>query len=80
MTDGVGHHGNNEACTVEVLQTGLLSATEFQTESGYDYIIIGGRRYQGTSGPSNLSVTAGTRFTWRSDGSVTNPGWTVCLG
>ena len=78
VTDGDGNHGNNEACTVEVLQTGLLSATEFQTESGYDYLTIGGTRYQGTSGPSNLPVTAGTTFSWRSDYSVTYPGWTVC--
>lgn len=78
VTDGPGNYGNNEECTVEVLQTGLLSATEFYTESGYDYLTIGGTRYQDTSGPSNLPVTAGTPFSWRSDGSVTYPGWTVC--
>ena len=35
VTDGVDYYGNNERCTIEVLQTGLLSATEFNTESGY---------------------------------------------
>ncbi|EOD12039.1 hypothetical protein EMIHUDRAFT_247589, partial [Emiliania huxleyi CCMP1516] len=79
VTDGPGNYGDNEECTVEVLQTGLLSATEFNTESGYDYITIDSKRYQGAAGPSNLPVTAGTRFTWQSDGGVTDMGWTICF-
>ena len=62
----------NEACTVEVLQTGLLSATEFRTESHFD---IGGTLYP--SGPSNLPVTAGTTFSCYVARN-TCPGWTIC--
>ena len=78
-TDGAGSHGNNEACTIRVTVAGTLTATEFNTESGYDYVVIGSRRYQGTAGPNGVGVGAGSTFTWRSDGSVTNSGWTICL-
>ena len=79
VTDGLGFHENGENCTIRTLLTGLLSATEFQTEPGYDYITIGGTRYEGLSGPNNLPVAEGTEFTWQSDDSVTKSGWTLCF-
>ena len=78
-TDGVGEHGNDEACTVQVNIDGYLTATEFDTEPGYDYVTIGVARYQGNGGPSGVAVTAGSTFTWQSDGSITNAGWTICF-
>ena len=94
VTDGPGDYGNHERCTVEVLQTGLLSATEFVTESCCDHISIDDPSpspepdpdgadpygpYNGRGFPSNLPVTAGTTFSWSSDGSVTQMGWTICF-
>ena len=79
VTDGFGAHGNNEACTVQVNQAGVLTATEFDTESCCDHVTIAGERYVGAVGPSNVAVAAGSTFTWSSDGSVTNSGWTICL-
>ena len=77
--DGAGAHGNNERCTVSVRVYGRLTATQFRTESGYDYVTIGGVRYSGTAGPNNVAVSAGSTFTWETDGSVTDEGWTICL-
>ena len=79
VSDGAGSHGNNEACTIQVQTTGTISSPEFNTESGYDYITIGGRRYSGDRGPNDVAVFAGSTFTWRSDSSVTRPGWRLCL-
>ena len=79
-TDGAGPHGNDEACTIQVNAAGYLTATEFDTESGYDFVTIGGTRYQGRSGPLAVAASAGSTFQWQSDGSVTNAGWTICLG
>ena len=79
-TDGAGEHGNDEACTVQVNQAGYLTATEFDTESGYDYVTIGGTRYEGRNGPYGVAVGAGSTFQWQSDHSVTNAGWTICFG
>ena len=78
-TDGEGAHGNGEACTISVTAAGFVTATQFDTESGYDYVAIGGTRYQGRAGPNGVAVAAGSFFTWRSDGSVTNAGWTICF-
>ena len=78
-TDGAGDHGNNEYCTIRVAANGFLTATQFNTESGYDYVTIDGTRYQGSTGPSGVAVAAGSNFTWHSDLSVTNAGWTICL-
>jgi hypothetical protein len=79
-TDGAGEHGNDEACTIQVNAAGYLTATEFDTESGYDFVTIGGTPYQGGIGPHGVAASAGSAFQWQSDGSVTNAGWTICLG
>lgn len=78
-TDGYGNHGDNEACTIRVGVAGTLTATQFETESGYDYVTIGETQYQGRTGPSSVAVAAGSTFSWRSDGSGTYSGWTICL-
>jgi len=78
-TDGAGEHGNGEDCTIQVGVDGVLTATQFDTESGYDWVNISGTRYQGRTGPNGVAVAAGSNFTWRSDFSVTNAGWTICL-
>ena len=54
----------------------LLSATAFNTEYGYDKLIVNGATYDGTTGPSN--VVLGSAFTWSSDYSITSTGWEVC--
>ena len=78
-TDGAGAHGNNEACTIHVDVAGTLTATQFDTEHEYDYVTIGEISYHGSTSPSGVAVAAGSNFTWRSDGSVVNAGWTICL-
>ena len=79
-TDGAGEHGDNEACTIQVNQAGYLTATEFDTESGYDYVTIGGARYEGYVGPDGVAVSAGSTFQWQSDVACTYAGWTICFG
>ena len=77
-TDGEGAHGNGEACTVRVAAAGFVTATQFDTESGYDWVNVSGTRYQGRTGPNGVAVAAGSLFTGRSDSSVTRAGWTIC--
>ena len=79
VTDGGGNYGNDEQCTIRVLSSGTLTATFFDTENRFDTITIGGTSYSGTAGPVGVAVAAGSYFTWRSDGSVTRAGWTICL-
>lgn len=66
--------------TIEALVAGTLSASAgFSTEVGYDFVTIAGQRYQGTSGPRNAPINRGGTFSWVSDGSVVNSGWTICI-
>ena len=79
VTDGAEDHGDNEACAIEVLRDGVLSSVGgFSTEPRYDFLTINGQDYSGNTGPGNVAVTAGSTFTWRSDFSTVNDGWTVC--
>ena len=77
-TDGTGPHGNNEVCSIRVDVAGTLFSTSFDTESDWDYITIGATRYEGSTGPNGVAVAAGSTFSWRSDNSNTNAGWTIC--
>ena len=79
-TDGLGNHGHDEACAIQVQSAGALTAIHFDTEARYDLVTIGTVPYSGRAGPQNVPVAAGTTFTWRSDGSVNNSGWTICFG
>ena len=79
VTDGADAHGNSERCRIAVRHTGNLTATEFDTEVVWDYVTIGGTDYSGTIGPVDVPVEADDVFTWFSDGSITNEGWTICL-
>ena len=57
-------YGDSQQCTITPtsLAVGqLLSATAFDTESGYDKLIVNGTTYSGATGPSN--VLLGSAFT-----------------
>ena len=61
------NYGSSQSCTImpTSLAVGqLLSATAFNTESGYDTLIVNGVTYSGTTGPSD--VLLGSAFTWSS--------------
>ena len=89
VTDGPGDHGHDERCTVLVHASGTVTAIDFDVEdrspdnSGsvrcWDYVQIGSASYCGTAGPSNVAVAAGSTFTWTSDDTVAESGWTICL-
>ena len=38
--------GNQERCTISALQDIIVTATQYQIESYYDYVTIGGIRYR----------------------------------
>jgi len=86
--EGYGSHGNNESCTIEVLQTGTLDVEYFDINTcsdgtcDCDYLEVGGKKYCGPNiadGPQGIAVTAGYTFEWVSDHNETGSGWTVCL-
>ena len=75
------NYGSSQSCTItpESPAVGwLLSATAFNTESGYDELTVNGVDYSGTTGP-NGEVLSGA-FTWSSGSSFNKAGWEVCTG
>jgi len=78
VTDGIGDHGNSEACTVTANHNITVSSTYFNTEPCCDRVIIGAASYGGTVGPSSVAMAAGSTMTWYADGSVTNGGFVIC--
>ena len=45
-------YGNDEACSITASASGALVVEAFETESGFDELIIDGTVYEGTSGPA----------------------------
>merc|ERR1719284_1235731 len=61
------------------VQAGILNARVFDTEMGYDRLIVGGGEYSGTSGPVNLEVGEGDKIHWVTfDDAVKHDGWELC--
>jgi len=82
LTDGSGNYNyaSSESCSIGVLNGGVLTATEFDTESRYDYLTINGITYSGSDGPNNINVAAGSTISWASDTGINRAGWTICIG
>jgi len=70
-------YGNNEECTITAAEIDL-AVEAFSTESGYDFLNMGGTSYSGTSGPAG-GLFSGT-ISWASDYSVVSSGWRLCSG
>ncbi|EOD11513.1 hypothetical protein EMIHUDRAFT_257383, partial [Emiliania huxleyi CCMP1516] len=71
---------NLKGCTLYGLPQAGLDVIAFDVEvpNGanciWDYLVVDGVRYCGTSGPAGVVPSDGT-MTWVSDGSVTESGW-----
>jgi len=70
-----GSYGNSEECTIDANNV-AFTVDAFSTESGYDFLTVGGVQYSGTSGPAGGSYSGA--ISWSSDYSVTNSGWKLC--
>ena len=73
------NYGSSQSCTItpESPAVGwLLTATTFNTESGYDKLTVNGVQYSGATGP--MGVVLSGAFTWSSDSYGTRSGWEVC--
>jgi len=68
-------YGNNEACTINAQEVDI-TVEAFSTESGYDFLNIGGSSYSGSSGPASGRYSG--LISWSSDYSVVNSGWKLC--
>ena len=77
-TDGL--YRSDESCQVTFAQPVLLQVHLFDTEPGWDKLIVdpstGGTVYSGTDGPNGVKASA---LSWSSDGSAVRGGFKVCF-
>ena len=78
VSDGGGDYGPSENCKVQALRPFAATATEFDTEAGYDILTVAGTEYYGSEGPQGLPVDAGAELVWTSDDSEFGSGFKVC--
>ena len=74
-------YGSSQDCEIAVSGAGFARATAFDTESGYDYVTIGGTQYGGDGGAlasSGVPVGDGTTVAWHTDSSGQRSGAEVC--
>ncbi|CAK0869735.1 unnamed protein product [Prorocentrum cordatum] len=72
------NYGSSQACTLEVnlALAAPIQVESFDVESYFDYLLVNGKRYYGTSGPTG--VTPLSSVTWSSDHEGTRSGWRLC--
>jgi len=78
ITDGVGGYGHNENCEIRTLRPLVATATEYDIEHGFDFLMVAGVKYMGADGPQRLQLDQGAKLEWKSDLSVAKGGFTVC--
>ena len=54
------------------------TATYFSTESFFDYVLIAGTRYSGSTGPTNVAMASGDTLMIYADWSASAGGFTIC--
>ena len=73
-----GQYGNNQWCNLSVPKPSVVTIVDFFTEVDMDFLTLHGIPFSG-SGPSKKTFTLWTNITWRSDASVAERGWKICL-
>ena len=75
-------YGASEQCEITVQSVSdeeMLFSLAFNTELDWDILIVKGKQYSGTSGPSNVEVAVDDVFNWSSDDIEQRSGFEVCL-
>ena len=70
------NYGNDEFCEILAPDQPFYSV-HFATESGYDYLTVGGQAFSGTSGPPN-GITTSDVIRWNSSSAGVGSGWQIC--
>lgn len=71
-----GQHGNSEECELSAPAGEPIVVLSFATESGFDFLTVNNRIYEGQQGPEGIIPTG--RVHWDTDGSVVTSGWRLC--
>jgi len=72
-------YGNSQYCTVNILHDVFVApASRFSVETCCDNLLINNVDVDSAAKVPE-TLTAGTTFTWRTDGSVTRVGWQLCF-
>ena len=70
----------NEVCVISGVPPTPIVVNAFNVEAHecqYDYLMIDGARFCGTSGPQGVRVSGGM-MTWVSDNEYPDAGWELC--
>ena len=60
-----GIYGSNQGCTITAPLGSKIEVIAFATEAvRYDWLAVNGKKYGGTSGPTNVVLTS-PQITWR---------------
>ena len=72
-------HGNDESCSVTILQGVFITPSEnFAIETCCDHLIIQGVDIESKEQVPTF-LNAGEQFSWTSDYSVAESGWELCF-
>lgn len=71
-------YGDYESCNLSLPKPSVITVVDFVTEPQMDFLTINTVPFSGT-GPYKKTFTLWTNITWRSDASVGDRGWKLCL-
>jgi len=74
-----GNYSNREACYIDVVgDVEAIDVVDFDTEAGFDMLMVNGRNFSGADGPVGLKPT--DQLTWSPDADKNGRGWKLCPG
>lgn len=73
------NYKSGDNCFITTLRAGILGVSHFNTQANRDVFALHGMVYSGFKGPDGVAVGIGEKISWRTDSTVTDNGWKVCL-
>lgn len=72
------NYGDRQSCNLSLPKPSVVTILDFLTEPDMDFLTLHGIPFSGL-GPGKKTFTLWTNISWRSDPSVAERGWKICL-
>ena len=72
------NYGDRQSCNLSLPKPSVVTILDFLTEPDMDFLTLHGVPFSGL-GPGKKTFTLWTNISWRSDPSVAERGWKICL-
>lgn len=70
---------DDDVCSITMMKAGTIRVVHFDTQRNRDVLTVQAIEYTGFHGPDGVVVGVGDEIQWRTDHTVSDSGWKICV-